>query len=278
MENKEKAEKIKRIITYIAIIIVVTVVNAPFIFMLLTSFKSDPDITSAIPVWFVKPTFEHYKALFADPNFPFIKYITNSVIASVGSTLLAITVSLPAAYSFARFKTGGQNLSFTILSFRMAPPIVFAMPMYLLLRSYNLTDSVIGLLLAYLTFNIPMSVWILKSFIEEIPLELEEAALVDGCTRFGILSKIILPLIRPGLAATAILGLIFSWGEFLFALFLTFDRATTIPLGIAQFITAYSILWGNICAGTVIAVLPMLIFGTIMQKHLVRGLTLGAIK
>lgn len=260
------------------LILVVLVLNFPIIFMFITSFKEDNLIMLTRPVWIFRPVLEHYRALFTNPIFPFNRFILNSVLAAGGGTALALAISLPAAYSIARFRTGGKSFAFTVLSLRMAPPIVFAIPMYVLMRYYGLIDSVMALIIVYLTFNIPLSVWVLRSFIEDLPAELEETAMVDGCTRWGALFRITVPLLRPGIGAVIILNFIFSWNEFLFAFFLTFDKAVTAPVGTAKFVTGYIILWGNIAAASVIAILPALILGLVMQRQLVRGLTLGAIK
>ncbi len=211
-------------------------------------------------------------------EFEFYHFLKNSLLVSFGSSLLAILLSLPAAYSFARHNTGGGHLSFTSLSLRIAPPVVFAVPFYLLLRSYGLLDSVTGLIVAYLTFNLPISVWILKSFIEEIPRSIDEAALIDGASRFDVLWRMIVPLVAPGLVATFFINLIFSWNEFLFAFFLTSSEGKTLTVAIMGFVTAYSIDWGNIAAATMLAMVPLIITGFVMQRYLVRGLTLGAVK
>lgn len=169
-------------------------------------------------------------------------------------------------------------MALTILSFRIIPPVVFALPMFILMVSYHLYDTPLALILAYLTFNLPLTIWVLRSFIRDIPVEIDEAAMVDGASVWRILIRIITPLLGPGISSVALLNIFFSWNEFLFALMLTSSRAVTMTLGTAKFITGYSILWGPISAASVIGMLPMVILGFFFQKRLVRGLTLGALK
>jgi len=268
----------KDVVVHIILTVIALATIAPPLFILITSFKPDSLIVQSQPRWIFPPTLEHYRTVLFSGEFAFPHYLRNSVFVSFGSSILAILISLPAAYSFARFKTGGENLPFTILSIRIAPPVVFAVPFYLLLRSYGMLDTAVGLILAYLTFNIPFSVFILRSFIRDIPLAIEESALIDGANRYQILFRIILPLVAPGVAATFFINLIFSWNEFLFAYFLTTSDATTLTVAIMKFVTAYSIEWGNITAATVLAMIPLIVAGFFMQNYLVRGLTLGAVK
>lgn len=268
----------KKLLVHLTLTLIALATIAPPLFILITSFKPNPVIVQSQPRWVFTPTLQHYQAVLFRGEFAFPHYLKNSVFVSFGSSLMAILISLPAAYSFARFKTGGENLPFTILSIRIAPPVVFAVPFYLLLRSYGMLDTAFGLILAYLTFNIPFSVFILRSFIRDIPTAIEESALIDGANRYQILFRIILPLVAPGMAATFFINLIFSWNEFLFAYFLTTSDATTLTVAIMKFVTAYSIKWGNITAATVLAMVPLIVAGIFMQNYLVRGLTLGAVK
>jgi len=224
------------------------------------------------------PTLQNYARLFKFSTFPFAKYFVNSVIISLGSTALALVLGIPTAYGLARFNIGGPNLAFTILSFRIVPPIVFALPMFLLMRSYHLIDTPWALILAYLTFNLPLTVWVLRSFIKDIPVELDEAAMIDGAGLWRVVIQVIVPLLGPGIFSVALLDIIFSWNEFLFALILTSTKAATMTLGTARFITGYSVLWGPLSAASIVGMLPMVILGVLFQRRLVRGLSLGALK
>ncbi len=158
------------------------------------------------------------------------------------------------------------------------PPVAGIIPIYILMKNLRLLDTVWCLIFAYLTFNLPFVIWMLKGFFEEIPREIEESALIDGCSEFGVYLKIALPLIAPGLAATAILAFIFSWNEFLFALILTGTKAVTLPVGIIGFMKETGINWGYMTAGGVLALIPVLLFVMFVQRHLVKGLTMGALK
>jgi multiple sugar transport system permease protein len=171
-----------------------------------------------------------------------------------------------------------HHLSFWILSTRMFPPIVSIVPLFLIFRSVNLVDSRFALVLAYSVFNLPFVVWMMKGFFDELPRELEESAMMDGDTPFGAFRRIILPLVRPGLAATAVFCLIVAWNEFLFLVLTQTDRALTLPVGIANQVTQYEIRWGAMSAAGVLAAIPLFVFALLVQRHLVRGLSYGAVK
>ena len=249
----------------------------PILNLLLTSFRPDAQTMMGDPRKFT-PTLNNYVQIFSFTSFPLLKYLTNSIIISLGSTVLSLLLGIPAAYGIARFKVGGRNLAFTILSFRIIPPIVFALPMFILMSVFHLLDTPVALILAYLTFNLPLTVWVLKSFIRDIPVEIEEAAMIDGASTWRILVRIVTPLLGPGIASVTLLDIFFSWNEFLFALMLTSNNAVTMTLGTAKFITGYSILWGPLSAASIIGMLPMVALGVIFQKRLVSGLSLGALK
>jgi multiple sugar transport system permease protein len=184
-----------------------------------------------------------------------------------------------AAYSLARFKFRAQKaISFTIFLSRMVPPVVLLVPFFSLFRELNWTDKPISLAFSYTAFNLPFVIWLMWGFFKEIPYELEQAAQIDGASKFGAMVRIALPLARPGLAAASIFALINAWNEFLFALVLTGPDAKTLPVAAAQFVTNEAILWGPVNAAGTLIMLPLIIFTLLIQKHLVRGLTMGAIK
>ena len=264
------------VLTYIILLLASIVALIPILWTFHLSIKPESLLYSLPPVWKFKPSLEHYVKVFT--YYPFAKYILNSIIITTVSTLITLAVSFPAAYSIGRFKTGGDNFSFWVLSIRMLPPIVFAVPMFLLMQSYGLLDTWWALILVYLTFNIPLAVWILKSFIEDLPVECEEAAMLDGCSRLKAMIIITFPLIAPALIAVAILNFIFSWNEFLFALILTFTEARTVQIGVAEFVTGYAIIWGAIAAAGCIAIIPTLAFIMLARRYLVRGLTMGTVR
>jgi len=249
----------------------------PIIWTIITSLKNEVDAFSMPPKFFFKPTFENYRTVFT--KYPFVKYIYNSVVVGISSTLISMMFGVPAAYAFSRFKIKkGDDLAFFILSTRIAPPTLVILPFFLLFSQINLLDTKFALTIVYLTFNLSFVVWIMKQFFDEIPKELDEAAMVDGCSRFQSFWKIVLPLSKSGLSATAILCLITSWNEFLFALVLTGNNAKTLPIAITSFIQFTGTRWGELCAAATVMIIPLIIFGFIIQRRLVSGMTFGAIK
>jgi multiple sugar transport system permease protein len=210
--------------------------------------------------------------------------LRNSVIISTSATLISLLVGTLAAYSLARFNTGGKHLAFWLLSQRMMPPVIFVVPIFLMLRDVgklnpNLgLDSRFSLIALYTVFNLPFIIWLMRSYFDGVPPELEESAMVDGCTRMGVFWRITLPLSIPGLIATATFAFIFSWTEFLFAVVLTRTDAVTLPVAVAGFTGAQGSNWGQASALAVVATAPVFALSLLVQKHFVRGLTLGAVK
>lgn len=253
----------------------------PVYWMITISLKSEVDQFAVPPKWFIfNPTFVHYYDAFVERSFS--QYLITSAVVAVLSTVCAIILGTLAAYALSRFRLPHKlntRLALWILSTRMFPPIVTAVPLFLLMRDVHLLDTVASLIIVYTAFNLPFVVWMMRGFFNEIPRDLEEAARVDGDSRLGALWRVLLPLVAPGLAATAIFCLIISWNEFLFALTLTqTDAAMTLPVGIAGRVTQYEIKWGVMSAAGVVAMIPILIFALAVQRYLVRGLSLGAVK
>ena len=264
-------------IVWLIMIPFMSVLLMPIFFIALTSFKEYGAIMSGI-MFPTNPTLENYFNVLYAPGFRFIDYLVNSIIIAVSSTLGCVLISFPTAYSMARFKTGGGTFSGYILSLRLLPPIIFALPLFILYQSAGLLDTHIGLILIYIVFNLPLTILVLKSFINDIPIELEEAALIDGCSRLKIMTKIVFPLAMPGLVAVSILTFLACWNEYLFALIMTAKKAATVNVAASLFVTAYAIKYGEIAASVMIAMLPPLVFMFLVQRNLVRGLTLGAVK
>lgn len=248
----------------------------PVYWLATLSLKREVDQFAVPPIWIrFTPTLAHYYDIFWVR--PFGAYLVNSVIVAAVSTLLALVIGTAAAYSLARFPRPG--LAFWILSTRMFPPIVSVIPLILMLRWVRLLNSVAALIVVYTVFNLPFVIWMMRSFFAEVPPDLEEAAMMDGETRLGALWRIVLPLARPGLAATAAFSLVIAWNEFLFAFLVAqTDAAMTLPVGIAGRVTQYEIKWGAMSAAGVVAMLPVFLFASAMQRYLVRGLSLGAVK
>lgn len=249
----------------------------PSVMLFLTSIKTNVDALRYPPVWIFKPVITNYKEIFELA--PFGNYLMNSLIVAIASTAIALSVGSLAAYGLARFHfKRSKDLAFWILSIRMTPPIAAAIPIFIIMRTLRLLDTTIALILAYCTFNVPFATWLLRGFFQEIPKEIEESAMVDGCSSLGAFIHIALPLAAPGLAATGIFTFIFSWNEFLFALILTGTRAQTVPVSLTGFIRETGIMWSHMAAAGVLAMIPMIVFTSLVQKNLVKGLTMGAIK
>jgi multiple sugar transport system permease protein len=266
---------------YTAALLAMALALAPIYWLITISLKTELDQFASPPLWFhFTPTLTHYAAIFSDDAFG--RYFLNSVIVATCSTAIALVLGLPAAYGLVRFpwpSNLSRGISFWILSNRMLPPIVTIIPMFLMLREVHLLNSLAGLTLVDVALNLPFVVWMMRGFVEDLPREIEEAALLDGESRLGVLLRIVLPLVRPGLAATAVFCLIVAWNEFLFALILSqTESAMTLPVGIAAHVTQYEIQWGVMSAAGVVAMLPVLLFAGAAQRYFVRGLSLGAIK
>jgi len=274
-----KERKNERLIAvYVFLVVGLVITNLPMFWLLLCSIMPEADIITG-PKWIFSPTLKNYIDLFQRAgDFDLPKNLMNSLVVTASTTLLSLLISFPAAYSIARYKTGGDNFSFWVLSIRMMPPVVFLIPISVLFSRYMLTDTRAGLVLAYLTFNIPFATWIMKSFIEDIPVEMEMSAYVDGYSQLDVMLKVIFPLLRPAVIAVGIICFIFSWNEFMYALVITFWKSSTLTVGAAKFITGYGIQWGRIAAATMLGIIPTLIVGYLGQRYLVRGLTMGAVK
>jgi multiple sugar transport system permease protein len=252
----------------------------PVYWMEITSLKTQLEVF-AMPPTFVpqQPTLENYVSLFANRNMG--AYLLNSLIVVGASVLLALAIGSLAAYALARFRMGRLNdrLSFWVLAPRMIPPIAIVVPIFLILQQFGLLNKHLGLILVYTAFNLPFVVWMMRSFFQEIPIDLEEAAMVDGASRLSAFWHIMLPLAAPGLAATAIFAIIVTYNEFFFALTLTSTpAAATLPVGTAALIGKTQTLFGEMAAAGVLATVPIALFALLVQRHLVRGLTMGAVK
>src|ERR1051326_6325744 len=275
--SHKKAHKFR----YVLLIPALMFALAPVYWMLTISLKADVDQFATPPPWFVfTPIFDHYYDAFVTRRFG--EYLLTSAIVSVGSTLCALVIGTLAAYALARFELPwrlNRHLSLWILSTRMFPAIVTAVPLFLMMRDLRLLNTHASLIIVYTAFNLPFVVWMMSGFFADLPRDLEEAAVVDGDSRLGALVRVVLPLVAPGLAATAVFCLIISWNEFLFALVLTqTDAAMTLAVGIAGRVTQYEIKWGVMSAAAAVALAPILVFALGAQKYLVRGLSLGAVK
>lgn len=272
---------LKLVIAAIIIVLALTFFLFPVVWMFLTSFKSNNEFFAYPPV-FIPRSFALTNYINALPFPPEgrggLQGLRDSLIISLATMLVSVSVGTLAAYSFARFKTGGENLSFWVLSTRMFPPVATALPLFLLFSRFKLLDTHLVLIVANTIFNLPFVIWLLIGFFEDIPVELEEAALIDGASPFVAFSQIALPLITPGLVATALFSFIFSWNEFMFSLLLTRRDVRTLTIIVPSLVGGHEILWGEIAAVGVIAIIPGVLLALLLQRYLVRGLTLGAVK
>ncbi|HEX3217501.1 MAG TPA: carbohydrate ABC transporter permease [Aestuariivirgaceae bacterium] len=281
MLRSRTARVSQEVAAYTGIAIALVITLFPVYWIASNSFKYDIDIFAVPPEWLpVNPTLKHYRAAFIER--PFLQYALNSLIIAVSTTVISVVLGTLAGYALARFHYPGRwrhQISFWILSTRMMPPIVTIIPLYLAFNYLNMLNTKPAVVIAYTAFNLPFATWMMKSYFQDLPVELEEAAMVDGDTRWGAFLRMALPLARPGLAATAIFCLITSWNEFLLALILTLtERSQTLPIGIAGRVTQYHTYWGEISAAGFFSCIPIMIFAFIVQKHLVRGLSFGAVK
>ncbi len=249
----------------------------PLAWLVMMSLKNEVDIFSKTPTFLFTPTFQHYAADLANPKF--LTAARNSLVVTLASSLLSMGLGSLAAYSLARYRFRfSTTLAVGLILARMIPPIVFVVPIFLLFNALKLRNTLPGLVLVYSAFNIPFVVWLMRSFFEEVPVELEQAVLIDGGSRLQAFWYVTMPLAAPGLAATAVFCAIVAWGEFLFALILTGPDTGTLPIHLASFITDRTIEWGGVTSTGVLVILPLVFFGMLVQRHLIKGLTLGAMK
>jgi len=243
----------------------------------MSSLKPRVDIFSIPPVFFFRPTLSHFIEIFTTRAV--FKYILNSTIIASFTTVISVFVGSIAAYSVARFKFFGSNsLLLMILLGYMIPPITFVVPYFMLMRRVGLIDTYIGVIITHICFNLPFVVWMMRSFFMGLPREIEEAAVIDGCTQIGAFLKITLPLGAPGLATAAIFCFLGSWNEFLYAFILTSSQTQTLPVLAASFVTPVGVRWGQLFSLIVIVISPMLVLCMLVRNYFVKGLTLGAIK
>lgn len=268
----------KRLGFYLLLILVMFYCLAPILWQLMTSLKPDQELTVLPPILPKQPTLAHYKAIFQ--KYPFFRIMLNSGVVATGTTLLSLLLGSLAGFGLAKLKIPYKPLLMgLILSVSMFPPIATVSPLYLIIRALNLRDTWWSLILTHTSFSLPLSIWILTHFFNEIPREIYLSAIVDGCSTFQAFYRVMLPLASPGLVTTAILVFIFSWNEFLFALTFTVTSASrTIPVAIALFPGLHEIPWGDIAAASMVVILPVVFLVLIFQRRIVEGLTAGAVK
>jgi len=250
----------------------------PILWCFLASLKTKEQLFAKYPLFIFQPTFTNYIRLFTELEFQ--KWIFNSLIMATSSALAATFAGSMAAYALSnrfQFRTK-EGLANFILSLKMLPPIVAAVPIFILYKYLNLINTHLGLILVYTVFNLPLTIWMMRGFIEELPLEIEDAAMIDGCTKFQTFTKVVLPLTKPALVATFIISFMFAWNELLFAIFLTGAETYTVTVGMTRFVTIKRVDWGSLMAAGMTAILPVIAIAFYAQRYLIRGLTFGAIK
>ncbi len=261
---------------YAVAVIVTAFTLFPIYWLFMISFKTPDEIFAFPPVWWPESIqFANYAVLFKDGD---VVTIWNSLVVATVSTVLAMVLGTMCAYSIARFRTGGNLFSDWMLSNRMIPPIVIVFPVFLLFVKLGWVDSFAGLILLYTAFNLPYVVWMMRGYIIDIPLELEKSALVDGCTRWQVFVRVVWPMARNGLFATAVFTFVFAWNEFIFALVLTRSAATTFPVQVTHYFGGQSNFWAKIAAMSVLGAVPVFVAVAFLQRYLVRGITMGAVK
>jgi multiple sugar transport system permease protein len=248
----------------------------PIYWLFMISFKTPDEVFAYPPKWWPgQIQFDNYAVLFKDGD---ATTVWNSFVVAGASTIAAMFLGTLCAYSLARFRTGGRHLSNWIISQRMVPPIAVVFPIFLLYVYFGWVDTFFGLILLYTVFNLPYVIWMMRGYILDIPPSLEEAAMVDGCTRWEVLWKVVFPMCRAGLFATAIFTFVFAWNEFLFALVLTRTEVTTYTVQVTHYFGGQSNFWAKISAMSVLGTVPIFVVVAFMQRWLVRGISLGAVK
>lgn len=263
-----------------AVLVVVwlaAVVLLPLIWLIMTSLKQPLDITSLTPRILFAPTLDNYAVIFSNPQI--LRALVNSIVVSAVSTVVSVVLAAMAAYALSRLRPPGHGvMSGMIFALRMLPPVALVIPLFFAANWAGQLDSQLSLIIPYVALSIPLGTWMLQGFFLDLPAELEEAALVDGCTRLQAFLRIILPLAGPGLVAVSIFSFSLSWNDLVLALPLTSERAITLPVIASRIRTDEGILWGQLGAITTVIMVPMLVFTLIVQRWLVKGLTAGAVK
>ncbi len=270
--------RLKSTLKLLLILILIFWTLTPIVWIVLNSLKNGGEITSYPPKFVFKPTLQNYVKVFQGSGF--YDHLYNSLIVAVSNVIIIMIVGTLAAYGFSRFSIKGKkHILFWIISTRMFPPVVASVPFFIVFKNLGILDTQLVLIIAYITFNLPFVIWMMKGFFDEVPISLEESAKVDGANTFQAFFRVSLPIVAPGLAATAIFTFIMAWNEFLFALILVSNKAKTLPVDITEYLRwGEGIYWGQISAMAVLILLPVLVLALSVQKHLVRGMTFGGIK
>ena len=280
-----KEKKGKLLLVYLGMVLLGIYILAPVAWIVMMSFKSKIDVISVPPKFIFAPTLDNYLALFGVGKVglltgsTFLSFFKNSMILALGSVLLSMVLGMPAAYAFARLRFKAKEpLAFTYLSFRFVPEITIILPLYVLYQKLNLYNTYTGLILVYQLISLPFIIWMMRSYFEEIPVAIEQAARTDGYSWARTFFRMVLPLAAPGVAASLVLAFIFCWNNFIFGLMLGGTNTQPVTVGLLSFMGTNEVQWGLMAAATVIAIVPEMILALSVQRYMVRGLTLGAVK
>ena len=275
LTNRRK-RRFGEVIRLVLVLIVALVMMIPIVWIALAAFKQHVDVYQLKLLF--RPTLENFALVFDSP-YHLGRKLLNSTIVSLVTVAVAIPIATGAAYSFSRFRMRGERVMFVmILATQFVPAVVIVLPFFLLFRDLGILDTRLGLILVNLSIVTPFAIWMIKGFIDGIPRDTEEAALVDGSTRIQVIRNIVLPMAAPGLVAAAIFCFIISWNDFLFALILTTNKAVTLTVGLALFQAEEGDLWNLLAAAGIIIMVPMFVLALVIQKHFVQGMTMGAVR
>lgn len=276
-----KKSWIRSLATYVTAIVMVLVVLLPILWTVLMSFKEPRAIFEWPPTIFFRPTLENYQAVFTPSShyLPFVRVFTNSVIVTLTSVLIAVCLASTSAYAISRLRPRGSRiLNVVILGIRMVPPIALVVPLYIIWQATGLYDTRIGLIIPFTALNIPLATWLMEGFFLDVPRNLEDAAVIDGCSPFQAFLRVVLPITAPGIAATSIFSFVLAWNNLTLPLPLTLRNAPTLPILASQARTDEAILWGQLGAVSVIMMVPVLLFAVFATRYLVKGIGSGAVK
>jgi multiple sugar transport system permease protein len=273
-----KGAALRHLVLWAAAGLLLAVWAFPVIWGLLTSFKTERDVLAYPPVWLFTPTLDNYReVLFGTSSI--LPNLWSSMVVATASTLLTMVIAVPAAYALARLRYPGKKASgFYVLATQMLPPVGLIIPYYLVLQKIGMLDSYSGLTAIYLTFSLPFAVWLMVSYFEDVPFEMEEAALLDRAGRIRALWHVILPQVRGGIAVTTVFVFLNAWNEFLFAVVLGGNRVRPVTVAMFNFISVEQTQWARLAAGAMLAMAPVILIGLLAQRHIVKGLTVGAVK
>ena len=262
---------------YGIVVVLLVLYLAPLLWITLSSFKTEGEMFSIPPTVLKQATTTHYEQLTTQTSYP--SYFLNSVLTAVFSTALSLLLGCPASYALTKYRFRGANQTlFGILALRMFPPIIFVLPFFFMMRTLHLLDTRPGLIIAHFAFQLPLAIWLMRAFFLGVPKEIEEASQIDGCSRMGTFLRIAIPYVFPGIATTAIVNFLFSWNEFLFALVLTRLYAKTVPVFMAESVTTFQVLWGQMFSSAILFIVPVIAMAFIVQKRMVVALGGGFIK